>query len=85
MSKPKSKKQRKAYKPKAVNQIPTILLGLEASEDRVKKLANVARSALLKLHYEAATEEDYYVLIQSLFVGYRLSQQFEERDALREI
>ena len=50
----KPKKRNKAYRPRPVNRIPHILLGIEASPDRLKKLTAVARNALLKLHYEAA-------------------------------
>ena len=61
----KPKKRNKAYRPRPVNRIPHILLGIEASPDRLKKLTAVARNALLKLHYEAAEEGDYLILTRN--------------------
>ena len=58
----KTKMRNKAYRPKPVHRIPPILIGIEASTDRLNKLTAVARNALLKLHYEAAEEGDYLIL-----------------------
>lgn len=58
---------------------------LEAPQARIDKLTSVARQALLKLYYEAAEEADYFILTRSLFVGHRLSKNFEEQDSLREL
>ena len=84
MAKPKPKRK-KAYKPKPVHRLPTIMLNLEAPQARIDKLTSVARQALLKLYYEAAEEADYYILTRVLFVGHRLSKNFEEQDSLREL
>lgn len=81
----KPKKRAKPYRPRPVNRIPHILLGIEASPDRLKKLTAVAKNALLKLHYEAAEEGDYLMLIRTLFVGHRLTKNFEDHDALRAV
>lgn len=70
----KTKMRNKAYRPKPVHRIPPILLGIEASSDRLNKLTAVARNALLKLHYEAAEEGDYLILTRTLFVGHRLTK-----------
>ena len=77
----KTKMRNKAYRPKPVHRIPPILLGIEASTDRLNKLTAVARNALLKLHYEAAEEGDYLMLIS----GHRLTKNFEDHDALRAV
>ena len=84
VAKPKPKRK-KAYKPKPVHRLPTIMLNLEAPQARIDKLTSVARQALLKLYYEAAEEADYYILTRVLFVGHRLSKNFEEQDSLREL
>ena len=81
----KPKKRNKASRPRPVNRIPHILLGIEASPDRLKKLTAVARNALLKLHYEAAEESDYLILTRTLFVGHQLTKNFEDQDALRAV
>lgn len=86
MAKPKPKpKRKKAYKPKPVHRLPTIMLNLEAPQARIDKLTSVARQALLKLYYEAAEEADYFILTRALFVGHRLSKNFEEQDSLRQL
>lgn len=84
VAKPKPKRK-KAYKPKPVHRLPTIMLNLEAPQARIDKLTSVARQALLKLYYEAAEEADYFILTRALFVGHRLSKNFEEQDSLREL
>ena len=81
----KTKMRNKAYRPKPVHRIPPILLGIEASTDRLNKLTAFARNALLKLHYEAAEEGDYLILTRTLFVGHRLTKNFEDHDALRAV
>ena len=81
----KTKMRNKAYRPKPVHRIPPILLGIEASTDRLNKLTAFARNALLKLHYEAAEEGDYLILTRTLFVGHRLTKNFEDQDALRAV
>ena len=81
----KTKMRNKAYRPKPVHRIPPILLGIEASTDRLNKLTAVARNALLKLHYEAAEEGDYLILTRTVFVGHRLTKNFEDQDALRAV
>ena len=78
-------KRKKAYKPRPVQRLPMIMLNLEAPQSRIDRLLSVARQGLLKLHYEAADEDDYFILTRALFIGHRLSKNFESQDSLREM
>lgn len=76
------KPRRKAYRPKPVLSLPTILITQDLADDSVKVRERHIRDALLRLHFRTLSAEDYDYLGRQLVIGYRLASECLEEELI---